>query len=361
MDDMVNKGILNFFKNKKVLITGDTGFKGSWLAIWLNELGAKVFGFALPPEREIDHFNLLGLNKIINHIDGDIRNYDNIKKVFDEVKPEIVFHLAAQPIVRLSYQEPKLTLDTNIGGSINLLESLRFSSSVRSLVFITSDKCYKNKEWLWGYRENDELGGQDPYSASKSAAEIVFHTYFKSFFENRKDIGMASARAGNVIGGGDWAQDRIVPDCVKSLMANKPIIVRNPTATRPWQHVLEPLYGYLLLAVNLYQSPKAFSGAWNFGPHYGSFKSVQNLVDGIISNWGSGSIEYQINPNAPHEAGLLHLNCDKANQLLKWIPNWDFNKTVEETILWYKKFSENADILKLTKMQISKYTENLND
>lgn len=360
MGSLVKKEILSFFKGKRVFVTGDTGFKGSWLSYWLHELGADIVGYALPPEREIDHFNLLRLDEIIHHVDGDIRDFEMVRKVISNFQPEFIFHLAAQPLVRLSYKEPKRTLDINIGGSINILEVARSIQSIRSIIYVTSDKCYRNKEWIWGYRENDELGGADPYSASKACAEIVFFSYLKSFFENGK-TGLASVRAGNVIGGGDWAMDRIVPDCIKLLQSQQPILIRNPNATRPWQHVLEPLYGYLLLSIKLYHNPKFFSGSWNFGPRNESIKSVKDLAEKVIHYWGKGEIQFEIQKDAPHEAGLLHLNCDKSYRFLEWIPKWDFDKTVSETVLWYKKINFGEEALSITKQQIQEYVEEKND
>lgn len=357
MDSMVE--LLSQFKNKRVLITGDTGFKGSWLALWLKELGADVFGYSLPPKTSADHFNVIGLDKKIQHIDGNILDYKMLSSVFNEFKPEILFHLAAQPLVRYSYQEPKETFDTNISGSVNILEMVRKSSSLKSVVFVTSDKCYKNKEWIWGYRENEELGGHDPYSASKAAAEIVFSSYMDSFFSKNTNLGLASVRAGNVIGGGDWSSDRIIPDTIKSLNDKKHIIIRNPEATRPWQHVLEPLSGYLLLAVKLYQSPANYRGAWNFGPLDSSFMSVKNLVEKVVDYWGSGIIEIKKTNDNLHEAGFLHLNCDKAHRYLNWAPRWNFDETVFKTVEWYKNDKESKENISIK--QIHDYMEKKND
>jgi CDP-glucose 4,6-dehydratase len=343
------------FRGKKVLVTGDTGFKGSWLSLWLHELGADVCGFALPPAKEDDHYNLLKLGSAIRHVDGDIRNAEQVQKVFNEFKPEILFHLAAQAIVRVSYQDPKHTFDTNVGGSVNILEAVRKSDSLKAAVYVTSDKCYRNNEWVWGYRENDTLGGRDPYSASKAAAEIVFAAYQDSFFVLKKDFGMASARAGNVIGGGDWAQDRIIPDCIRSLKKGTPVSVRNPSSTRPWQHVLEPLSGYLALAARLLEDPGKFSGPYNFGPKVQSIKTVKELVERSIIAWGDGKFQVSPQTDAPHEAGLLHLNCDKAAQLLGWYPLWDFDRTIVETMRWYKEVSGGVSALSMTKKQINTY------
>lgn len=354
MDEMVRT--FSLFRGKRVLITGHTGFKGSWLSLWLHELGAEVAGFALPSQ-ENDHFTLLGLEGLIHHVTGDIRNLAALRLLFDDFRPEIVFHLAAQSLVRLSYDEPKMTFDTNVAGSVNVLEAVRTTESVRCLVYVTSDKCYRNKEWLWGYRENDELGGHDPYSASKAAAEVVFSSYVDSFFRMRERLGAASVRAGNVIGGGDWALDRIVPDCIRHLQRKEPILVRNPVATRPWQHVLEPLSGYLLTAVQLLEEPKRYSGPWNFGPAGESIRTVKELAERVVGFWGEGCVEVVPQSDAPHEATLLHLNCDKANYLLHWQPRWDFDTAVAETVQWYREVSEGAAVLDVSRRQIYNYME----
>jgi CDP-glucose 4,6-dehydratase len=357
MGDLVIADILQLYKGKRVLITGDTGFKGSWLALWLYLLGADVVGYALPPLTQNDHFNLLGLNNLIHHIDGDIRDSEQVAQVFNKFQPEFLFHLAAQSLVRLSYNEPKQTFDTNVGGSVNILEMIRTSNSLKAAIYVTSDKCYKNKEWLWGYRENDELGGRDPYSASKGAAEIVFAAYLASFFAKQTNYGVASVRAGNVIGGGDWALDRIVPDCVKALQEKQPIVIRNPNATRPWQHVLEPLFGYLLLAARLYKAPQQFSSSWNFGPGTSSIRTVQDLAARIIECWGSGKLQLAVNNDGLHEANLLHLNCDKAQQLLQWHSKWDFAETIAATVAWYKNIYSGTSALTMSSKQINEYME----
>ena len=353
--------LADFYKGKTVLLTGHTGFKGSWMAYWLSEMGAKVIGYALPPENEDDHFNLLQLNKKITHIEADILDGDKLKEVFETYQPEIVFHLAAQALVRFSYDNPKLTFDTNVAGSVNVLEAIRESKSVKSFVYVTSDKAYKNKEWTWGYRENDELGGHDPYSASKAAAEIVFSSYTDSFFSKNPNIGVGTVRAGNVIGGGDWALDRIIPDCIRALSDNKPIVIRNPHATRPWQHVLEPLSGYLLLGVRLYENPDQYSGAWNFGPEIKSIKTVKELSQKVISVFGSGSIDIQYNETANHEASILHLNCDKSNAKLNWYPTWDFEETIERTVNWYTDHLEGKDPIELILEDIKTFLNREND
>ncbi len=347
-----------FFKGKKVLITGDTGFKGSWLAYWLYQIGADVVGYALPPLNDFDHFNLINLKDKITHIDGNILDFDILKSVFDKHQPEIVFHLAAQALVRLSYDEPQNTFNTNVTGSVNVLEAVKSCTSVRSVVYVTSDKCYKNKEWVWGYRETDELGGHDPYSASKAAAELVFSSYCDSFFSKNDKIGLASVRAGNVIGGGDWALDRIIPDCIRALKGNNPIKIRSPRSTRPWQHVLEPLSGYMLIAMKLYQQPKEFAGAWNFGPYVDSIKPVNELCKEVVKVYGKGEIEI-IDDNHKHEAGVLHLNCDKSNTFLKWKPTWGFEDTIKHTINWYKEFEKGTNCEEITAQDINKYINSI--
>lgn len=347
----------DFYKNKRILITGDTGFKGSWLALWLTSMGAEVYGYALPPEKENDHYNLLQLGKDIHHLDANLLDFELLYKTIDKIQPEIVFHLAAQALVRYSYDEPKLTFDTNVSGSVNILESIRRSPSVKSLIYVTSDKCYKNREWIWGYREIDELGGHDPYSASKAAAELVFSSYYDSFFKHNSDIGIASVRAGNVIGGGDWANDRIIPDCIRSIINEQAIEIRNPYATRPWQHVLEPLSGYLLLAQRLYEKPTEYSGSWNFGPDVNSIKTVKELTEKVIDIFGRGSVKISKSDSLKHEAGLLHLNCDKANYRLEWMPTWDFDQTIVNTAEWYKKFLEGNDPRTLSLINIKQFME----
>ena len=355
MGNMVNNDHLARFKGKKVAVTGDTGFKGSWLALWLTMCGAEVLGYSLPPLHEMDHYNLIRLPRMIRHVDGDVRDHGRLTEVLQDFDPEIIFHLAAQALVRRSYSEPKYTFDTNVGGFINLLEVSRTLPGLRSLICVTSDKCYLNKEWMWGYRESDELGGKDPYSASKAAAEMVFMGYMHAFFAGRKDVGIASVRAGNVIGGGDWSEDRIVPDTIKALQKGEAIVLRNPASTRPWQHVLEPLGGYILLAAKLYESPRDYSGSWNFGPDKSAINTVQDLAERIIFHWGSGKITLAGENKGPFESRLLQLNCDKAFNLLRWRPQWDFERTVRETALWYKNIWEKKPGLDTTQEQILSY------
>jgi CDP-glucose 4,6-dehydratase len=353
--DLVANNFLSVFTGRRVLLTGHTGFKGSWLAFLLNELGAEVLGYALPPEYPESHFELLGLKDRIKHVEGDIRDAEKLADTLRDFKPEFVFHLAAQALVKRSYDDPKSTFDINVGGSVNLLEAVRSCSSVRSLVFITSDKCYENEEWVWGYRENDRLGGHDPYSASKAAAEIVFSAYSRSFFSHRPELGVASTRAGNVIGGGDWAVDRIVPDCIRALRNEQPIRLRNPGATRPWQHVLEPLAGYLLLASRLIVEPASYSEAWNFGPPSTDVRTVADVAERIIARFGSGSIEIEPSSGKQHEARLLQLNCDKAQQRLAWRPRWAFEQTMEATAGWYKDVLDGVPVQEVTRRQLREF------
>ena len=342
------------YQGRRVFVTGDTGFKGSWLCVALRELGAEVSGYALPAAQERDQFAVARLDQLVHHTDGDVRDAASLQRSMSQASPQVVFHLAAQPIVRDSYSDPKTTFDTNIGGTVNVLEAVRCSAHVRALVVVTSDKCYRNNEWTWGYRENDALGGSDPYSASKAAAELVFSAYATSFFR-REDLGAATVRAGNVIGGGDWSPHRIVPDCIRALEAGNPIILRNPESTRPWQHVLEPVSGYLLLGARLLQDPDRHGGAWNFGPRAERARTVRELAEQIISTWGAGRISIEKNPGAPHEAGLLQLNCDKARIELGWEATWDFATAATETARWYRRFASGESPLDLTRDQIHRY------
>lgn len=355
MDNLVKRYGLEKLRGKRVLVTGHTGFKGSWLSLWLCELGAQVMGYALEPENADDHYNLLQLDGNMQSVIADIREYDRLFKCFQEFQPEIVFHLAAQALVRRSYRDPLLTFDTNAQGAANLLEAVRETESVKALVYVTSDKSYWNNEWIWGYRETDAIGGKDPYSASKAAAEMIFTGYYESFFRKRPDLGAAVVRAGNVIGGGDWSQDRIIPDCINSLKKDNAIVIRRPKAVRPWQHVLEPLSGYLRLAAGMLDHPKEFSGAWNFGPDRRSSRPVEDLVRSVIVLWGRGEYRIELDPEALHEAGLLYLNWDKAAHSLHWEPAWDFEQAVKETVRWYQDFEAGQDIPAFSRDQIRRY------
>lgn len=332
------------YKDKNVLVTGHTGFKGSWLSIWLNEMGANVIGYALDPYTEQDNFVVTNLNDRMTDIRGEIRDYDKLLKTFKEEKPEIVFHLAAQPLVRLSYKEPRETYEVNVMGTVNVLEAVLQSESVKTVIIITSDKCYENNEWIWGYRENDPMGGYDPYSSSKGCVELVTSAYTKSFFSNEdSDVAVASVRAGNVIGGGDWAEDRLITDCISYLKKDKAIEIRSPEAIRPWQHVLEPLRGYLLLASKLYQKPDKYTGAWNFGPDEASIVTVGELVNKLVNRWGSGEWIDTSNNNEPHEAKILKLDISKARHHLNWEPKLKFDQTIDLVVDWYQNENVNYD------------------
>lgn len=349
------RGALKSFSGRRVLVTGHTGFKGSWLTFLLKELGADVMGYALPPESEQNHFELLELERAITHVVGDVRDSSAVNSALQSFRPEYVFHLAAQSLVRKSYSDPVSTFDTNVMGSVHLLDAVRNCQSVRSLVFVTSDKCYENVEWPWGYRENDRLGGHDPYSASKAAAEVVFSAYSRSFFSSSADLGAASARAGNVIGGGDWADDRIVPDCVRAATEDGALELRHPLATRPWQHVLEPLAGYLLLAARLREAPSRYAGSWNFGPSSREVRTVEQVARTVLEHLGRGRVTLAANVPAQHEARLLQLNCDRAHQLLGWYPRWDADKTLHATAEWYRAVLGGADAAVATRKQIHEY------
>ena len=347
------------FRNKTVWLSGHTGFKGAWLAQWLLELGADVHGFALEPATEPALFDQLGLAKRLHHQIADIRDPAAVRESVKKSQPDFVFHLAAQPLVRLSYEQPLETYATNVMGTAHVLEALRGLKKPCAVVLVTTDKCYENREWLHGYREEDPLGGHDPYSSSKAAAEIAISAWRRSFFKNHP-VKIASARAGNVIGGGDWAKDRIVPDCIRALQAGQPILVRNKVATRPWQHVLEPLSGYLWLAARLTspQSPvlNPLTSAFNFGPDHSANRTVAELVAEVLKHW-PGRWEDKSDPKAVHEAGLLQLSTDKAHALLGWSPVWPFSTTVEQTVQWYRivQASSAVDAAEATSAQIARY------
>jgi CDP-glucose 4,6-dehydratase len=334
-----------FFKSKKILVTGHTGFKGSWLCIWLNELGAEVIGVSNDPFSERDNFVLSGIgNKIKADIRADIRDEKLMKEIFQKYKPEIVFHLAAQPLVRLSYDIPVETYQTNVMGTINIMEAIRFCKSVKSAVMITTDKCYDNCEQEKGYVETDPFGGYDPYSSSKGACEIAIQSWRRSFF-NPKDYGvshnvsLSSVRAGNVIGGGDWATDRIIPDCIRALETTKVIEIRSPKAVRPWEHVLEPLSGYMLLSKKMWENPTKYSEGWNFGPEADSVSTVWEVASALLKSFGYGELKDCSNPNAVHEAQLLMLNIEKAKSRLGWYPRMNMKQCISLVADWYKKYN----------------------
>jgi CDP-glucose 4,6-dehydratase len=343
------------YRGARVFVTGDTGFKGSWLCLWLSELGAEVTGYALPPYYPQSHFELLGLDKHIRHVEGDLRDTERLHDALRAAKPDFVFHLAAQALVRLSYADPLTTFGTNVFGSAALLDAVRRVDSVRSLVCITSDKCYLNKEWTWSYRETDELGGHDPYSASKAAAENVFLAYQHSYFRHRSGFGAATARAGTVVGGGDWAPDRLVPDCIRALRQGDPIVLRHPQSTRPWQFVLEPLGGYLALALALTKQPERYGGAWNFGPDPLGVFTVAQVAQRIVKLWGSGAVRHEGATDQRHEATLLQLSIDKARHQLGWQPVYQVEHCIHETVSWYRANHDGADTAELSRGQIRRY------
>ena len=351
----------DFYRGKRVLVTGHTGFKGSWLSIWLHELGAEVIGVAQAPFTERDNFVLSGIGQRIKaDIRADIRDGERIKEIFRQYQPEIVFHLAAQPLVRLSYDIPVETYQTNVMGTIHILEAIRFTDSVKVGVMITTDKCYENREQIWGYRENEPMGGYDPYSSSKGAAEIAIASWRRSFFHpgayEKHGKSIASVRAGNVIGGGDWALDRIIPDCIKALEAGKPIEIRSPKAIRPWQHVLEPLSGYMLLAQKMWNDPVKYCEGWNFGPRAESITNVWDVASMVIENYGSGELKDLSDPDALHEAKLLMLDISKAKFQLGWEPRMSLGKCVQLVVDWYKRYKEE-DAYTLCVEHIEKYLQ----
>ncbi len=347
----------NFYRGKRVLVTGHTGFKGSWLSIWLHLMGAEVVGVSLDPYSERDNYVLSGIGeRILADLRADIRNQAQLLEIFQQYKPEIVFHLAAQPLVRLSYDIPVETYETNVMGTIHVLEAIRHTDSVRVGVMITTDKCYENREQIWGYRENEPMGGYDPYSSSKGAAEIAINSWRRSFF-NASDyavkhhVSIASARAGNVVGGGDWSKDRIIPDCVRALEAQQMIEIRSPKAIRPWQHVLEPLSGYLQLAVKMYEEPTRFCEGWNFGPRSESITPVWDVATMFVNYYGDGTLKDVSDPNALHEANLLMLDISKAQMLLGWKPRTNIEQCCQLTADWYKRY-RSEDVYNLCCEQI---------
>lgn len=348
--------VASFFRDKKVLITGHTGFKGSWLLAWLNMLGAHIVGFSLPPDRTSQNIRQKGENAV--SLSGDIRDLSQVLSLFKGHQPEIVFHLAAQSLVRPSYFDPITTFSTNVGGTVNILEAIRQTPSVRAAVIVTSDKCYENREWVYAYRENDPMGGRDPYSASKGCAELATAAYRQSFFRHKDAASIATARAGNVIGGGDWADDRIVPDIVKAIRGGVPAAVRNPDAVRPWQYVLEPLHGYLLLAERLWLHEDGFADAWNFGPPPTDNISVHELAEKVVRCWGAGELSVSRNMEGPPEAHYLKLDSSKSSSLIGWRPLLTLDSAIELTVAWYKaQIKDPLMISQLTEGQIRRYME----
>jgi len=370
MEGLVSMGITkrgsvdhNFWSGKCVLVTGHTGFKGGWLTLWLNAMGARVIGFALEPDTNPSLFSLANIeNALFKSYQADIRSLDSIKTVLNNENPEIVFHLAAQSLVRESYKNPVDTYSTNIMGTVNLLDSLRETSSVKASVIVSSDKCYENKEWLWGYRENDPMGGYDPYSSSKGCVELITSAFRQSFFNDDQYIehgnGLATARAGNVIGGGDWSEDRLIPDAIRAFESNVDLILRNPNSKRPWQHVLEPISGYLMLAQELYRNGPSFSGAWNFGPSTEDSRPVNEVIRILEKHWiGNTSWREENNSRDFHETNLLALDCSKANQKLFWKPRWDIETAIKKTAEWYAAFKNRRNMNEFSLKQIAEYSQ----
>lgn len=354
----------NFYKGKTVLVTGHTGFKGSWLTIWLSQLGANVIGYSLEPHTSPNNFEACNLKERYESIIGDVRDQEKLRKVFKNYNPDIVFHLAAQAIVRNSFDDPIETFSVNVMGTVNLLEASRLTESVKAVITITSDKCYLNKGWAWGYRETDELGGYDPYSSSKACAELAIACYSDSRFQkaaaNSRPLHIASVRAGNVIGGGDWAVNRIIPDIVRSIVSKQDITIRSPDATRPWQHVMEPLSGYLWLGMNLFKDPKEYATAWNFGPHGDEIKTVKNIVDSILNLWEPENTKLFVDEDySGAESKLLSLDCSKAQHDLNWRATWSGEETLNAIVNWYKNYysTDGINSYEMVRHQISEYSE----
>jgi len=348
-----------FWHGKKVFLTGHTGFKGSWLSLWLNSMGAEVTGYALSPDTSPNLFTVLKIDEVIrNSCIADIRDLNKLQSAMTMANPDIVIHMAAQPLVRYSYQHPVDTYATNVMGTVHVLESARALGSIKATVIVTTDKCYENKEWLWGYRENEAMGGHDPYSSSKGCAELVAAAYRNSFFSGPDSHNsIATARAGNVIGGGDWSTDRLIPDAIKAFESNQTVRIRNPLATRPWQHVLEPLSGYLILAEQLYIHGSKHASAWNFGPQDEGNRSVKEVIEFMIQQWGGSAQWEKDGLDQPHEANLLKLDCSKARQSLGWMPRWGLETAIEKIVEWHKSFQSEADMRALSIAQIEEYTK----
>lgn len=350
----------SFWQGKRVFLTGHTGFKGSWLSLWLNLMGADVMGYALEPPTTPSMFNLCQLGSTIQSIMADVRDQRAIYEAIIDHKPQIIIHMAAQALVRESYKSPVETYATNIMGTVNLLEAARTCSSLKAIVNVTTDKCYDNKEWVWGYRENEAMGGYDPYSSSKACSELVTASYRNSFFNpenySQHQVAIASARAGNVIGGGDWANDRLLPDCFRAILNGEPVHIRSPFAIRPWQHVLEPLGGYLILAQRLFEKGTAYAEAWNFGPDDRDAQPVENIINKICALWGSEA-SYTVDKGVhPHEAQYLKLDCSKAKTRLNWQPRWGIEEALAKTVEWMKAYQNGADLTAVCLKQIKEYS-----
>ncbi len=345
-----------FWAGKNVLLTGHTGFKGSWLSLWLQQLGANVTGLALDPPTNPSLFEAAKVAEGMTSIIGDIRDLATVKKAFSRCKPEIVIHMAAQSLVLHSYENPVETYETNLMGTVHILEACRQFDSVNSAVMITTDKCYENKEWLWPYRENEAMGGHDPYSSSKGCCELVISAYRSSFFsDERQNTAIASARAGNVIGGGDWADNRLIPDFMQCIMKGERVTIRSPNSIRPWQHVLEPLRGYLTLAEKLWENGEKYSDGWNFGPNQSDAREVQWIVNHIAKLWGQGASWQLDTETHPHEAAYLKLDCSRAHTLLAWEPHISLPTTLEWIVEWYKQYQQKSDMRKVSMQEIARY------
>jgi CDP-glucose 4,6-dehydratase len=353
----ISKGKVDssFWKGKKVYLTGHTGFKGSWLSLWLQNMGALVKGYSLKENTKPALFTKANVAAEMESEIGDIRNLEKLTKSMVSFSPDILIHMAAQPLVRLSYQEPVDTYTTNVIGTVNVLEAARKCPNLKAIVSVTTDKCYENKEWEWGYRENESMGGHDPYSSSKGCAELVTSAYRKSFFNSENTASLASARAGNVIGGGDWAEDRLIPDILKAFEKSKPVVIRNPLSTRPWQHVLEPLSGYLVLAQELFLNGDEFAEGWNFGPKDEDCKPVSWILDEMVTFWGNNASWCLDTNNNPHEAGFLKLDCSKASNRLKWNPKWSLQQTLNSIVDWHQIYIDGGDLKIKCLMEINKY------
>jgi CDP-glucose 4,6-dehydratase len=349
-----------FWRGKRVFVTGHTGFKGAWLSLWLQHLGAELTGYALAATSSPNLFRLLRLQTRMHSVEGDVRDLDRLKALMEQARPQIVFHMAAQSLVRASYRDPLYTYSTNVMGTVNVLEAVRQVGGVKALINITSDKCYQNQEQLFGYRESDPLGGRDPYSSSKACAELITAAYRDSFFSEASKSGpivaVASARAGNVLGGGDWAEDRLIPDSIRALSRKMPVPIRNLNAIRPWQHVLEPLYGYQLLAERLWSNGPEFVGGWNFGPGDGNAKPVSWVVERLVKLWGPDASWIPDKGEHPHEANYLKLDSSKANARLGWACRLDIDQTLEWVVNWYQSFHAGGDPVELALSQINRYS-----
>lgn len=349
----------SFWNKKRVLLTGHTGFKGSWMSIWLKQMGAELTGYSLNPPTSPSLFEDAEVASGMNSVIGDVRDLDSLLATFRSCQPEIVIHMAAQPLVRESYKLPVETYAINVMGTVNVLEAVRQTSGVKAVVIVTTDKCYENREWFWGYREDEAMGGYDPYSNSKGCAELVTSSYRRSYFHPDRyaehGVAVASARAGNVIGGGDWADDRLIPDIMRAVIAGEPVFIRSPYATRPWQHVLEPVGGYLLLAEKLYTSGAAYAEGWNIGPRSEDARNVETVVKNICLAWGDKAT-YEIDKNPqPHEAGYLKLDISKIEARLGWRPVWAFQQTIEQTVSWYKRYTAGESAAMICADQLAKY------